>query len=269
MSTNMNVDELRQRIAVINSNVARTNEQRNRNLGMRETLERQSNSAITAYKEKYGVDLSQVSIEDEYKRVLDSATKEATLIESVLANIAAGEYDLANQALGIVSEVATDSASSTQVEPTVAPETQKTAVDILNQYTQSSQLEPVIPQDLPKVELTQVTTPPNSFVSESLQPLESTAQPVIPVVQAPPVMPAPPIMSAPPTIATPPVVSAPPVALQGLSMPNPISSPIVNSNVSNAPSLDLSGLSMPGAPVNKSVDFSSILHGAPFQPKEV
>lgn len=230
-----NIQELRSRIAVVNSTSAKLNEQRNRNLGMRETLERQRNNAIASYKEKYGVDLTQVSVDEEYSRLLQEKEKEVTHLEGIISLITAGDYASARAMSGVdadagvsdpvVSTPAQDIAVASPVGVT-SPSPLNGIGELVNGFTAPSSIEPA----------------PTLHASGS----DDVVKDVASFVAPPPVLPTAPV-----------------------SQP-PVSSPSVSAPIGGLGSgLDLSGLSAPISTTNKATDFSSVLSGEPFNPNNV
>lgn len=248
----MNVDELRGRISTVNATVAKLNEQRSRNQGMRETLEKQKASAIATYAEKYGVDLTQVSIDEEFARVMQDKEKEVGLLERVIACINSGDYATANQLMG------TGEGEQAKVAQT-APQSQAVSQPQVQATVQSQ----------PVVEQPQFNTPVQPPVSESITP------PQTPKVEVPmsgiDTLTPPPMMGVGeiPTPVAPPAGVTPPVS-QPTGIPNVAPPPMFgesNPTVhAQSVGLDLSGLTAPIQPVNRATDFSSILSGQPFQP---
>lgn len=116
------MEELRQRISVINSRVGQINDQRNKNIGMRESLVAQINQGVTDYKAKYGVDISSNElVEAEFKRVSAEKEESVNLLENVIAKIEAGDYTGANALLGLETS-STATASEPAVTKQAAPQ---------------------------------------------------------------------------------------------------------------------------------------------------
>lgn len=239
----MEVNELRKRIATINSTVARLNEQRVKNQGMRETLEKQRSEAIRIYKEKYGVDLASVSVEEEFSRVMLAKEAEVTLMTEVIESIDSGNFDRANQLL----KVNVEGAEAIEIHNSGV----KGVVDITNIEVQTT---PAVQISAPAVE--------NPTPKVSLPVVESQ----IPTVSTPTVSVAPPPSSVPKDSVSSGVVmpSVAPPPMTGLNIPP------VNTAESNASrkmqGLDLSGLQVNVDAVNRATDFSSILSGNMFTP---
>ena len=121
------VQEITQRIAAANAEVKRLNNERNVNLGKRETLTAQLNNTLAKYSQQYGVELTVDNLQKEMQRVLQEKETETTLIENMLALIKDGKYEdaerLANPDAFVESNTEPTPVSPTPtVEPTpVAP----------------------------------------------------------------------------------------------------------------------------------------------------
>ena len=120
------VQEITQRIAAANAEVKRLNNERNVNLGKRETLTAQLNNTLAKYSQQYGVALTVDNLQKEMQRVLQEKENETTLIENMLALIKEGKYEdaerLANPDAFVESNTApTPTVESTPVAQTVAP----------------------------------------------------------------------------------------------------------------------------------------------------
>ena len=151
------VQEITQRIAAANAEVKRLNNERNVNLGKRETLTAQLNNTLAKYSQQYGVALTVDNLQKEMQRVLQEKENETTLIENMLALIKEGKYEdaerLANPDAFVESNTAPTTPTPT-VEPTpVAP-------------TPTVEPTPVAPT--PTVEPTPVSPLPN--LSEEVMP---------------------------------------------------------------------------------------------------
>ena len=232
----MSVAELRGKIATVNATVARLNEQRVRNMGMRETLEKQKSNAMAMYLEKYGVDLSTTDIKAEFQRVMDIKEAEVNLMTEVIGCIDRGEYARANQLMGI------------SVEETKSADTQP---------SQSNVAEPQVQQTV----ASPTSHAPNQVVSQQPQvsaPLTGVESLVSPAVSAP----IPSVVAPPPT----PAVAPPPMSR--IDVPEmPLGAPPIIPQVTvhgTGVGLDLSGLQMNVEAVNRATDFSGILGGQPF-----
>lgn len=158
------VQEITQRIAAANAEVKRLNNERNVNLGKRETLTAQLNNTLAKYSQQYGVALTVDNLQKEMQRVLQEKENETTLIENMLALIKEGKYEdaerLANPDAFVESNTAptvpTPTAEPTPVAPTPTVEPTPVAPT------------PVAPTPTPTVEPTPVSPLPN--LSEEVMP---------------------------------------------------------------------------------------------------
>lgn len=188
------MEELRQRIGVINSRIGQINDQRNKNIGMRESLTTQLNQSIADYQAKYGVDLSTSDLVDaEYNRVAEEKEKEVKLLEDVISKIEAGDYSGANSLLGVEPETKSveqkvETKQSESVEPSVAPQS----------------TEPVAP--VPQVEQNVPSTPQ---VEQSVSPTQQVEPAPVQVEQSVPQTPVAPVMPSAPSMTPPPVPASP------------------------------------------------------------
>lgn len=247
----MEVNELRKRISVVNSTVARLNEQRVKNEGMRETLEKQRSEAIKAYSEKYGVDLTTVDINEEYNRVVQAKEAEVNLLTEAISCIESGDYARANQLLGISVE----GSKEVKLENTGS---------VIDTNSISSQTE------IPSVSAPVDVAPPTPMVAPTpavqhtvVAPTPQVVQPTVSIAPPPTVVSntVPSGIGAPvPTVAPPPMsgLNVPPIPTVPTSVPTPAASKMQG--------LDLSGLQVNAEAVNKATDFSSILNGNMFTP---
>ena len=148
------VQEITQRIAAANAEVKRLNNERNVNLGKRETLTAQLNNTLAKYSQQYGVALTVDNLQKEMQRVLQEKENETTLIENMLALIKEGKYEDAERLANPDAFVESSTEPTPTVEPTpVAP-------------TPTVEPTPVAPT--PTVEPTPVSPLPN--LSEDVMP---------------------------------------------------------------------------------------------------
>lgn len=188
------MEELRQRIGVINSRIGQINDQRNKNIGMRESLTTQLNQSIADYQAKYGVDLSTSELVDaEYNRVAEEKEKEVKLLEDVISKIEAGDYSGANTLLGVEPETKSveqkvETKQSESVEPSIA----------------SQSTEPVAP--VPQVEQNVPSTPQ---VEQSVSPTPQVEPAPVQVEQSVPQTPVAPAIPSAPSMTPPPVPASP------------------------------------------------------------
>lgn len=181
-----NINELRQRIAVANSESKRLNSERAINLGKKDTLTKQLDTALKSYNEKYGKNITINTLNAELEAVTIAKEQEVKTIEAIIDAINNGNYEEANKLSGVVTK-------SEGVTPAIS--------------------EPVVAQPVAPTSVTQTVAQP-------------IAQPVVEPVTQPvvePVMPSAPTPVAPPVANTPvaPTPVTPPTAPSGLNMPTP------------------------------------------------
>ena len=189
-----NINELRQRIAVANSESKRLNSERAINLGKKDTLTKQLDTALKSYNEKYGKNITINTLNAELEAVTIAKEQEVKTIEAIIDAINNGNYEEANKLSGVVTK-------SEGVTPAIS--------------------EPVVVQPVAPTSVTQTVAQP---VAQPV--VEPVTQPVVEPVTQPvvePVMPSAPTPVAPPVANTPvaPTPVAPPTAPSGLNMPTP------------------------------------------------
>lgn len=232
----MEISQINQRIAVLNADSKRINNDRAVSIGKKETLQKQMNDALAAYKAKYEVDLTEANLQAEIDRVSAEKLKEVEQIEAVLNLIKLGQYDEAN---ALVS--GTPVQAEEQVTPINAGVVQETA---------------------PVKEA--VPTPPD---------LGTPSAPVQESVPTPPVqwsIPTPPVLGTPvDDIPTPPDLGVPTPSTLGTpaeSIPTPpdlgIPTPPSEPSLGVPPTAPMSTQS--GQPI---ASFNQILGGSPFKPQ--
>ena len=195
-----NINELNQKIAILNADSQRVNNERAVNIGKHDTLSKQLDAAIKSYNEKYGKNITVETLEQEINAVTSAKEKEIADIEAVLNAIKSGDYAKANE----LSNGVSGASEPTQVEPA--------------QVAMPAQVEPVQTVATPA----QITTP----VTEPAQTVATPAQVVTPPVVSEPI--APPVVE--PMISepiTPPVVEpiAPPMVEPAQVTPPPVVTP--------------------------------------------
>ena len=199
-----NINELRQRIAVANSESKRLNSERAINLGKKDTLTKQLDTALKSYNEKYGKNITINTLNAELEAVTIAKEQEVKTIEAIIDAINNGNYEEANKLSGVVTK-------SEGVTPAIS--------------------EPVVTQPVAPTSVTQTVAQPiaQPVVEPVTQPVvEPVTQPVVePVMPSAPTPVAPPVANTPvaptPVAPTPvaPTPVAPPTAPSGLNMPTP------------------------------------------------
>lgn len=261
----MEISQINQRIAVLNADSKRINNDRAVSIGKKETLQKQMNDALAAYKAKYGVDLTEANLQAEIDRVSAEKLKEVEQIEAVLNLIKLGQYDEANALVNgtpvQAEEPATPVSSGVVEQPTVP--VQETA--------QVKEAVPTPPDLDTPVE--SVPTPPVQSIQESIP--TSPVQKSIPTppdlgFSAKESIPTPPVLGTPvDDIPTPPTLGVPIPSTLGTpaeSIPTPpdlgIPTPPSEPSLGVPPTAPTSTQS--GQPI---ASFNQILGGSPFKPQ--
>lgn len=100
----MTLEALNSRISVLNANIKRINEQRQQNIGRRETLQHQLDDAISSYNAKYGTELTVDTVESEVESVTAVMESKAEKLEKVISLVQGGNYKEAEAQMGIAEE---------------------------------------------------------------------------------------------------------------------------------------------------------------------
>ena len=237
------VKEMISRIAILNAESAKVNDQRSVNLGTKQTLESQFKELSQAYKVDYGVEITPENIATELAKETQEMEKEINLISGVLDAIQTQDYDKANSLLGI--EVKQEEPASV-AEPISEPMTER-IVETPVSNPSAVALETVAPVVHPE---TSVASPVHLTTPVDL----SLATPVA-TATAPqaPTTPTQPVVSQ-PSVVVPngvePVISSP-VASQGQPT---MASPTVPTSLSNVgqplPPSGVSGSEVSGSEVS-------------------
>ena len=145
------IEEAKQRIAVANSESQKLNSIRQQNIGRRETLQKQFETNLKAYNDKFGTSITVETLLAEQERVVTEKVKEVEKVEGVINAINSGNYALANELSGVKPEE-----TSTSVQPTSEQvETQSTPVA----QTVVPSSEPVVSTPVQSTPVTQPVTP--------------------------------------------------------------------------------------------------------------
>ena len=91
------VAELNQRIAVANAESKKINNERNINLGKKQTLETQLKQALEKYEKDFGVKLTLETLQAETEKVMQAKEAELVKVEQMLVAIQNGEYKQADE----------------------------------------------------------------------------------------------------------------------------------------------------------------------------
>lgn len=238
----MSIEEIRNRISVINSETARLNTQRNQNIGRQETLKKQLNDAFDLYKKNYGVELTAENLQSELDSVTKKKEEELNKIEQILNFIKSGNITEANKLAGVEEQV-----SATEVYREVIQSANDEAV------TQPVFTETVIPPNAP------VASPTPTPVVQTPQ-FQAPPTPPVPETIAPPVAPpvAPPKAQSQKQVLTgAETLDMGMPALEGFTKPS-------LGSLTPPPSTDTEEKVAP--PKSNIQDFGAILNGTAFKP---
>lgn len=253
----MEISQINQRIAVLNADSKRINNDRAVSIGKKETLQKQMNDALAAYKAKYEVDLTEANLQAEIDRVSAEKLKEVEQIEAVLNLIKLGQYDEAN---ALVS--GTPVQAEEQVTPINAGVVEQPTVPV--QETAPIKEAVPTPPDL-GTQVESVPTPPVQPVQESVptsQVQESIPTPPDLGFSVKESIPTPPVLGTPvDDIPTPPTLGTPAESIPtppDLGIPTPPSEP----------SLGVPPIAPTSTPSGQPIaSFNQILGGSPFKPQ--
>ena len=173
----MTLEQINERVSQLNNEVARLNSQRAVNLGKRETLQAQLDSAIRAYNDAYGASIDVSTLDSEIASVTADTEKAVMHMEKVLACINSGDIAGAEQLLGVEPSSATQPLATPQavvepvVEPVVAPPVIDPVVNTVPAPPQASAIpqtviEPVVQEFVtPQAAVEPVVAPPVGVVA--------------------------------------------------------------------------------------------------------
>lgn len=246
----MEIAQINQRIAVLNADSKRINNDRAVSIGKKETLQKQMNDALAAYKEKYGVELTEANLQSEIDRVSAEKLKEVEQIESVLNLIKLGQYDEAN---ALVNGTPAVKESTPVQEAPATPVVEQPQTPVSTVPVQEPIPTPPVENSIPTAPVQKsVPTPPDLGIPAAS--VESVPTP--PIQES---IPTPPDLGLhePPTLGTP--VATPPVlGTPTESIPTP---PV-------EPSLGVPPVAPTSTPSGQPIaSFNAILGGSPFKPQ--
>lgn len=169
----MTLEQINERVSQLNNEVARLNSQRAVNLGKRETLQAQLDSAIRVYNDAYGASIDVSTLDSEIASVTADTEKAVMHMEKVLACINSGDIAGAEQLLGVEPSSATQPLATPQavVEPVVAPPVIEPVVNTVPAPPQASAIpqtviEPVVQEFVtPQAAVEPVVAPPVGVVA--------------------------------------------------------------------------------------------------------
>lgn len=183
----MNHEELLQRVNTLNEKSKKLNQQRMQNIGRKEALQKQLDTALSQYNEKYGTTLTVEGVDAELTRVASELEGQVANVESVITAIETGNYAEAERIVTPSTEGGTAEQSTT-----VAP-------------TETPVVEQVTAPEMPTSPVSPAPTAPvsNSFLDGVTQApdagsvfTQSFKAPETPVASEEPVKPAPPSFSS-------------------------------------------------------------------------
>lgn len=256
----MELQQINQRIAVVNSESKRLNNERQVLIGKRQTLEQQLSDLLATYEKDYGVKLTIDTIEAEVARVSALKEEEVSGVEMMLDLIKAGRYEEAER----IASGAVDS-HGIPVEPAqTAVPAQQTATVADDGAVKAERVEDETP--IP------ASNPPVGDVPPAPPPQQSAGAPVPPDPVGKP--PAPPTFAPPaPPVFAPPAEVAPPSPPAGQSAvaqddrpapPPPIqkpTAPLGTPKIGVPPAVGVPNQSGP-------MSFQAVLGGQAFNPQE-
>ena len=173
----MTLEQINERVSQLNNEVARLNSQRAVNLGKRETLQAQLDSAIKAYNDTYGASIDVSTLDSEIASVTADTEKAVMHMEKVLAYINSGDIAGAEQLLGVEPSSATQPLATPQavVEPVVAPPVIEPVVNTVPAPPQAS----AIPQTVIEPVVQEFVTPQTVAEPVVVSPVEVVAPPPV------------------------------------------------------------------------------------------
>lgn len=173
----MTLEQINERVLQLNNEVARLNSQRAVNLGKRETLQAQLDSAIRAYNDTYGASIDVSTLDSEIASVTADTEKAVMHMEKVLACINSGDIAGAEQLLGVEPSSATQPLVTPQavVEPVVAPPVIEPVVNTVPAPPQAS----AIPQTVIEPVVQEFVTPQVAVEPVVVSPVEVVAPPPV------------------------------------------------------------------------------------------
>ena len=211
----MNHEELLQRVNTLNEKSKKLNQQRMQNIGRKEALQKQLDTALSQYNEKYGTTLTVEGVDAELTRVASELEGQVANVESVITAIETGNYAEAERIV-TPSEEGGTAEQSTKVAPTETPVVEQVTAPEMTAPVNSvnpipTPVAPVAPAtpassvQVPEMPTSPVSPAPvsNSFLDGVTQApdtgsvfTQSFKAPETPVASEEPVKPAPPSFSS-------------------------------------------------------------------------
>ena len=183
----MTLEQINERVSQLNNEVARLNSQRAVNLGKRETLQAQLDSAIRAYNDAYGASIDVSTLDSEIASVTADTEKAVMHMEKVLACINSGDIAGAEQLLGVEQsstaqqavaphvEATPQAVAEPVVEPVVTPPVIEPVVNTVPAPPQAS----AIPQIVIEPVVQEFVTPQAAVEPVVVSPVEVVAPPPV------------------------------------------------------------------------------------------
>lgn len=211
----MNHEELLQRVNTLNEKSKKLNQQRMQNIGRKEALQKQLDTALSQYNEKYGTTLTVEGVDAELTRVASELEGQVANVESVITAIETGNYTEAERIVTLSEEGGTAEQSNTVapaetpvVEQVTAPEMTAPVNPVSPIPTPVAPATPASSVPVPEMPTSPVSQAPTAPVSNSF--LDGVTQapdagsvftqsfkaPETPVASEEPVKPAPPSFSS-------------------------------------------------------------------------
>lgn len=206
----MNHEELLQRVNTLNEKSKKLNQQRMQNIGRKEALQKQLDTALSQYNEKYGTTLTVEGVDAELTRVASELEGQVANVESVITAIETGNYAEAERIVTPSTEGGTSEQSNT-VAPAETPVVEQVTAPVNPVNPISTPVAPVAPATpassvpVPEMPTSPVSPAPvsNSFLDGVTQApdagsvfTQSFKAPETPVASEEPVKPAPPSFSS-------------------------------------------------------------------------
>lgn len=153
----MNVGDLNSRVAVVNAEIKRLNNERQVNIGRKETLNVQLKNALDSYEHTYGVKLDIDSVESEISKVTAEVEADTLHMERILTLIGEGKYAEAEQLIGgIINPQDGTAVQSVQPSEPVSQPAEVQSTPVMPSVPTETSVMPDVPMGTPP---TQPSTP--------------------------------------------------------------------------------------------------------------
>lgn len=174
----MNHEALLQRVNTLNEKSKKLNQQRMQNIGRKEALQKQLDTALSQYNEKYGTTLTVEGVDAELTRVASELEGQVANVESVITAIETGNYAEAERIVTPSTEGGTSEQSNT-VTPTETPVVEQVTAPEMTAPEMTAPVNPVNPIPTPVAPVAPATP------ASSVQVPEMPTSPVSPAPTAP------------------------------------------------------------------------------------